>query len=1244
MTVINTNVGALTARTYALKANAAVQQSMERLSSGLRINSASDDAAGLAVANKMESQLRGLNVAIRNSHDGVSLVQTAEAGMSEITNMIIRIRELSVQMNNGVYTDSDRTNAQLEVTALLAEIDKIASNTAFNDVKVLDGTYSADIRAGNTNAESVIVDIDRMNTDSLGGVVLDKTIITTATAGDRTSTVNVQSSVVASAIEANKVEVKADQLSTEMKAFVSANAGGTYTISGTNAALYQVNGSTIESKSAIVYDTTAGATNSHSFDVTYTSGANVYKDTVILNITQSTNAVVKSAVTTLTAAEGTAMSFKSVESSPGSSDGVLSSNLQTFVSANTGGAANGGWSVSGTDASALSISNAGVVTITGGTDRETKANYSFNVEFKTNTGDQFVEAVTLTVSDLAEREYTIIAPHIPDTVYVGDTFTVQVDGQTVTTQAVTSNGAITLDTISGALNVANAALTTPADGIFSVAANGNDLVFIYNDAAIVQSSALTQISYNPAAAIGTAAVTTTGAINAAEVINLDIGTTGANQLAAGDTVTVSDGITAFAHTFAPETVEVFEYKFRGDQGTWSTFGDGDIIDLTVDGTALSYTFQNPARRLEINSNGSGFANVFNGSLTNFDEFKININGTDISLNLGGGAGNYNSPNQPNNPLNRMNMVARGLNFAAVTAAVGVQFHASGDPNNPTFNVTYDNIGTSHNSEIIGTLQYKRNNGAWSDIGATPVDYPGSLGPADRSDTRVNEITDIVAGLQNDPDYAAASFTISVSLQGGYGSNPAIRVTMKPGVGHYPNNWIQDKVVVTDVTGNTAATWYDPSRQGVTQVTQGVDGWAYTNQSDAIDDIVATIRGDSAYNAASYTVAKNATNDGIELTKKSFGAFDHSSASISSDDAFGNFGAGGVTTEVTAGSTATAEVVTISNPSLPTIAQGDKFSVDIGGVTVTTLGLNAGAILTDVASALTTAEGLGSNRGTFSVSGSDLLFTYGSTGVIANSSNTGLTYIPNPGTISQTAAGVDHPGLTVATQNDSTAGLATTQRTGNFAIQNSEEVIKAASTVTLIESATINLDKAALSSGFVTYVSAHGGGKYSLSGTDAASFAVDQSTGVVSNKANMDYETKSSYSFDVTYTDSSDKTFFESVTLVLTDSTVDNGLHLDDVNLETSSGAASAVTILDTALNQISASSASLGAIQNRLQHNIDNLSMSSMLTETARGRIVDADFARETSQLSKQQILSQAATSMLAQANQSKQSVLALLQ
>ena len=164
MTVINTNVGALMARTYATKANDKMQTSMERLSSGMRINSAADDAAGLAVANKMASQLSGIKMAIRNSQDGISLVQTAEAGMGEITNMILRMRELAVQMENGIYTSKDRDNAQLEVNALLAEIDKIAANTRFNDVAVLDGTYDQTIRAGNTNAETIRVAVNSVAT------------------------------------------------------------------------------------------------------------------------------------------------------------------------------------------------------------------------------------------------------------------------------------------------------------------------------------------------------------------------------------------------------------------------------------------------------------------------------------------------------------------------------------------------------------------------------------------------------------------------------------------------------------------------------------------------------------------------------------------------------------------------------------------------------------------------------------------------------------------------------------------------------------------------------------------------------------------------------------------------------------------------------------------------------------------------------------------------------------------------
>ena len=157
MTAINTNVGALTARLYTLGANRDQQTAMERLSSGLRVNSAADDAAGLAVAGKMESQLRGINMSIRNAQDGVGLIQTAESGVNEIRNMVLRMRELAVQMANGIYENTpDRNNAQLEVTALINQITLIAENTRFNDVAVIDGSFtSVNIQAGNTTAETI---------------------------------------------------------------------------------------------------------------------------------------------------------------------------------------------------------------------------------------------------------------------------------------------------------------------------------------------------------------------------------------------------------------------------------------------------------------------------------------------------------------------------------------------------------------------------------------------------------------------------------------------------------------------------------------------------------------------------------------------------------------------------------------------------------------------------------------------------------------------------------------------------------------------------------------------------------------------------------------------------------------------------------------------------------------------------------------------------------------------------------
>ncbi len=138
MTVIGTNVSALRAANASTQASNMLSTSMERLSTGKRINSAKDDAAGLAISSNMTAQIRGMNQAVRNSNDGISLAQTAEGALSEVTNMMQRIRELAVQSASGTYSDSDRVNLQAEVTQLTSQITDTLTNSKFNGVALFD--------------------------------------------------------------------------------------------------------------------------------------------------------------------------------------------------------------------------------------------------------------------------------------------------------------------------------------------------------------------------------------------------------------------------------------------------------------------------------------------------------------------------------------------------------------------------------------------------------------------------------------------------------------------------------------------------------------------------------------------------------------------------------------------------------------------------------------------------------------------------------------------------------------------------------------------------------------------------------------------------------------------------------------------------------------------------------------------------------------------------------------------------
>ncbi|MGL6258084.1 flagellin [Vibrio sp. WXL210] len=170
---VNTNVAAMTAQRNLSNAANDVNRSMERLSSGYKINSAKDDAAGLQISNRLTSQSRGLDVAVRNANDGISIAQTAEGAMQESTNILQRMRDLSLQSANGSNSKGERIALQEEVTALNNELNRIAETTSFGGNKLLNGTYGQQsFQIGASSGEAVIMTMGNMRSDTaeMGGV------------------------------------------------------------------------------------------------------------------------------------------------------------------------------------------------------------------------------------------------------------------------------------------------------------------------------------------------------------------------------------------------------------------------------------------------------------------------------------------------------------------------------------------------------------------------------------------------------------------------------------------------------------------------------------------------------------------------------------------------------------------------------------------------------------------------------------------------------------------------------------------------------------------------------------------------------------------------------------------------------------------------------------------------------------------------------------------------------------------
>jgi len=276
---INTNSMSLTAQRNLNTSQMASQTAMQRLSSGLRINSAKDDAAGLAIANRFGAQVRGLNQAARNANDGISLAQTAEGSLGEITNNLQRLRELAVQSANATNSSSDRAALQQEAGQLLQEIDRVAGQTNFNGSKLLDGSFKAQtFQVGANAGETITVDLNAATTQKLGisdtasvssvstanslvegdlvinGVVIGPSVASTDTA----STINVSSSAISKAAALNAkssltgVTATVDANVAEGTAMTANSNGGTIVINGVTTGNISTTGSASVSRAAVV--------------------------------------------------------------------------------------------------------------------------------------------------------------------------------------------------------------------------------------------------------------------------------------------------------------------------------------------------------------------------------------------------------------------------------------------------------------------------------------------------------------------------------------------------------------------------------------------------------------------------------------------------------------------------------------------------------------------------------------------------------------------------------------------------------------------------------------------------------------------------------------------------------------------------------------------------------------------------------------------------------------------------------
>ena len=1204
--IINTNIASLNAQRNLDKSQSSNQQALQRLSSGLRINSAKDDAAGLAISTRFTSQIKGLNVAVRNAGDGIALAQTAEGALGSINENLQRVRELAVQSANATNSDVDRDALQAEVDQLVAEITRTSEETDFNGRKLLDGSFSATFQVGANAGQTVDVSIAELTSNKLGSssqsglsargtdnalengdLVINGVAIAASRAEDDTSSVANNSASAISKVAA--INRYSDE--TGVSAQVSENVAGGSEMSGVaGTGTFTLNGVDIS------FSTTTDAAQTRA---AISQAINAVSDQTGVKAVDTDSA---STGVNLVAEDGRniTLTFDTADLSSGYG-ATDAAKAASFASATglSGGADNGG---SGT---VYSNTYEGGYTLIADGDQK-----SIDISGGNGTGRGDLANAGLTAGSYDRAVAASVSSKVADSTQasainggtlnntlertdVGGTFISQTGGSVTSTVGTSATVAVlSAGTVSFTISQGTTALVfsyTAGDiGIAETAFRAQDAATTagvnvdFYEQATFDLGALTD---GAAFSLGGVTVNVAGTSAEARAESVVTQLNAAND-AAGFAAEV--GANGFVHAELNSAGDTVSITVRNDTSTSVTaqnLNTGSLVE--IGGTALNGT--------------AGTASYLSGELafsaTSISSGPVNVVATDTGTSLLAGAGSLAGESVSGSVLTstsdtNISVTVGGTDVSpsAPLAAGSTVAQLASAVNGVEGVNAYEEISLDITASTLTSGEQLR----FSD-GTTDIDV--TLTPDSAGNFTLQSLADDINGTDfssanmdvsavYDPAGNSGAGSISVSVRNFSANTVTIESENADGAG-----------VVVSQGGGTFIGEQQQALSGELKFfsADGQDVTVTLSDPETGDELFTSTNDSETYSGVNGLQDGDLLINGVTIGAADVGA-DKASATVSSDGSKilssekgqSAIAIASAINKVSAETGVTAEVNATevvggdgTNVDLTQFEEGDQAGIYINGVEVGTVTLqNDGSGTLDSDRARADALNL----------------------INQNAGKTGVTATDNGVSLTLTAADGRNVSIAIDDKSGSDASIG----------------------------AIMGLDADKEGIGEATFGAASAGGVVSAEG---AAYETTYGTVKLSSASEFTLEGGANGNGELDALGLKTGTYGGG----------EDGQFLSDIDISTFEGATAAITAIDNAIGQVARQRADLGAIQNRLESTVSNLQVTSENLNSANSRIQDADFAAETAELSRTQVLQQAGISVLAQANAAGQQVLSLL-